>query len=115
MDAGYDSDMSLEAYDLSEGPNTDGGSLYILHSTGDAIVCPWLSAGHHKCGRRLDRNPTCCNLLGDLSTVSAALGWCPANAAGHVPEQIQSFGLVVQTPIRASQPINSKAIVVRHS
>ena len=24
-DAGYDSDMSLEAYDLSEGPNTEGG------------------------------------------------------------------------------------------
>ena len=24
LDAGYDSDMSLEAYDLSEGPNTEG-------------------------------------------------------------------------------------------
>ena len=29
-DAGYDSDMSLEAYDLSEGPNSEGESLPII-------------------------------------------------------------------------------------
>lgn len=49
-DAGYDSDVSLEVYDLSEGPNNEGDSLPItgqqldVRTTGQAGTEPGQSS-----------------------------------------------------------------------
>ena len=65
-DAGYDSDMSLEAYDLSEGPKTDGASLSVSQSAVKPLLLCDAQPGYPKCGRTLDKSPTYRNFIEEV-------------------------------------------------
>lgn len=73
-DAGYDSDMSLEAYDLSEGPKTDGASLSVSQSAVKPLLLCDAQPGYPKCGRTLDKSPTYRNFIEEVPPVLAAPG-----------------------------------------